>query len=389
MKKEINRPLLRAAYLVPFLVGSMPFGVAAAVPARPYITELFVNKSGVLGLAWSPVAGAATMRLQVSSLPLNGCPLDTSPRTTCAVNKVVPLTGPLNPAANTGVAVSGFNGGNIFARLVAVDATGKLMTDGAWMQVPHYLGLTSGGKAWPLPSVVPGQPVTVSASVTNGTLATELWAFDIQGNSSTKTKSGLNFTVTPMTAGAQQTWVLKSKTTTGLVIDQGFVNVTLPPLVTKEQLGSMLLGDKYNGVTQNYLAFFSGYGYHPGIDYRAQSRLPVYSPVSGYVMYADPSGVGYGQVGVKIDGGSTGFIFMHLSSTYVKVGQHISKGCVIGVSGSSVPKGVKSVDPHLHVETREGAYQGANYFGSPSNYGVNRDPASIVRGFSAPTKQPC
>ena len=43
----------------------------AAIPATPLITEIFVNKNGVLGLAWNPVVNAASVRVQVQTALLH------------------------------------------------------------------------------------------------------------------------------------------------------------------------------------------------------------------------------------------------------------------------------------------------------------------------------
>ena len=362
----------------------------AAIPATPLITEIFVNKNGVLGLAWNPVVNAASVRVQVQTTGAKSfCKLDATKPVGCVVNQAVALKGPLAPALNTGISVAAYNSGNVFVRLAAVDSTGKNWLYTNWIAAPRYLGLTSGGKAWPLPSVESGKSLTVSATISNTTSMMDLWAFDINGNLPAKSRSGVNFTVTPVPIG-NQAWVLKSKSGAGgLVVDQGTVPVVAAS-VTAQQLGQMMLGNNYSGITLPYLEYYSGGplgggkfgGYHPGIDYRASMRTPVYSPVSGYVQKVDS--LGYGQVGIKIDGTSTGFIFIHLASINVKVSQYVSKGCLIGYSGKT-----GATDPHLHVEAREGAYNGAFYFKDKKAIGVNKDPASVVKGYSAPSRLPC
>jgi hypothetical protein len=362
----------------------------AAIPATPLITEIFVNKNGVLGLAWNPVVNAASVRVQVQTTGAKSfCKLDATKPVGCVVNQAVALKGPLAPALNTGISVAAYNSGNVFVRLAAVDSTGKNWSYTNWIAAPRYLGLTSGGKAWPLPSVESGKSLTVSATISNTTSMMDLWAFDINGNLPAKSRSGVNFTVTPVPIG-NQAWVLKSKSGAGgLVVDQGTVPVVAAS-VTAQQLGQMMLGNNYSGITLPYLEYYSGGplgggkfgGYHPGIDYRASMRTPVYSPVSGYVQKVDS--LGYGQVGIKIDGTSTGFIFIHLASINVKVSQYVSKGCLIGYSGKT-----GATDPHLHVEAREGAYNGAFYFKDKKAIGVNKDPASVVKGYSAPSRLPC
>jgi hypothetical protein len=362
----------------------------AAIPATPLVTEIFVNKNGVLGLAWNPIANAASVRVQVQTSGAAAyCKLDATKPAGCLVNQIVTLKGPLAPALNTGISVAAYNGGNVVVRLVAIDSTGKNWRSTGWIAAPRYRGMTSGGKAWPLASVESGKSLTVSATISNTTSMMDLWAFDINGNLPAKSRSGVNFTVTPVPVG-NQAWVLKSKSgANGLVVDQGTVPVVAAS-VTAQQLGLMMLGNNYSKITLPYLEYYSGGplgggkfgGHHPGIDYRASMNTPVYSPVSGYVQKVDS--LGYGQVGVKIDGTSTGFIFVHLASINVKVSQYVSKGCLIGYSGKT-----GATAPHLHVEAREGAYNGAFYFKDNKAVGVNKDPASVVKGYSAPSRLPC
>lgn len=230
----------------------------AAIPATPLITEIFVNKNGVLGLAWNPVVNAASVRVQVQTTGAKSfCKLDATKPVGCVVNQAVALKGPLAPALNTGISVAAYNSGNVFVRLAAVDSTGKNWSYTNWIAAPRYLGLTSGGKAWPLPSVESGKSLTVSATISNTTSMMDLWAFDINGNLPAKSRSGVNFTVTPVPIG-NQAWVLKSKSGAGgLVVDQGTVPVVAAS-VTAQQLGQMMLGNNYSGITLPYLEYYSG-----------------------------------------------------------------------------------------------------------------------------------
>lgn len=59
----------------------------AAIPATPLITEIFVNKNGVLGLAWNPVVNAASVRVQVQTTGAQSfCKLDATKPVGCVVN---------------------------------------------------------------------------------------------------------------------------------------------------------------------------------------------------------------------------------------------------------------------------------------------------------------
>src|SRR3989442_763456 len=70
------------------------------------------------------------------------------------------------------------------------------------------------------------------------------------------------------------------------------------------QLGRLLLHDNYSIITLPYRAVYADGptspttkgGYHPGIDYRAQTPLPVFSPVNGSVDSFDPDGRNLGRL---------------------------------------------------------------------------------------------
>jgi murein DD-endopeptidase MepM/ murein hydrolase activator NlpD len=87
-------------------------------------------------------------------------------------------------------------------------------------------------------------------------------------------------------------------------------------------------------------------GYHSGVDYRAWMGLSILAPANGVVimnqhLQARGNAIlidhGWGLV--------TGF--WHLSESYIKVGQQISRGDIIGSVGNS---GL-STGSHLHFET--------------------------------------
>jgi murein DD-endopeptidase MepM/ murein hydrolase activator NlpD len=95
---------------------------------------------------------------------------------------------------------------------------------------------------------------------------------------------------------------------------------------------------------------------HTGLDFGVPSGTEVLSTIDGVVQYVEPiTTVGYGlNVGVK---GADGLIhyFAHLSAANVVVGQQISAGEVIALSGNSGGTAGKPMDEHLHMGTyREG-----------------------------------
>jgi murein DD-endopeptidase MepM/ murein hydrolase activator NlpD len=347
----------------------------AAIPATPLVTEIFVNKNGVLGLAWNPVANAAAVRVQVQTDATSAfCKLDTTKPAGCFVNQAVTLNGPLAPTLNTGIFVAAYNSGNVFVRLVAVDSTGKNWRSTGWIAAPRYMGMTSGGSAWPLSLVTSGQPVTVTAAMANGTSMTSLWVFDIQGNSPNKSRTGMNFTVTPGTIGSRQTWVLKSRaatpTTNGLVIDTGVVNVVAPPCggagyMDLPYVGRFKVSQGNNGITSHRVLEVSAENTY-AIDFALPSGTPLRSPVNGTIIgaknYVSPSGGGAGGGGrvLVIQDSATGkkIVLMHLKSI-VKTSGSVKKGDVVaqsGQSGCTKKEGCSETRfaPHLHMHLWNG-----------------------------------
>jgi murein DD-endopeptidase MepM/ murein hydrolase activator NlpD len=89
------------------------------------------------------------------------------------------------------------------------------------------------------------------------------------------------------------------------------------------------------------------YRFHEGIDLRAAVGTRVYASKTGRVIFAGQKG-GYGKiVGIEHKGNFTTW-YGHLSRIRVKVGQTVSQGKVIGLSGNT---GI-STGPHLHFEIR-------------------------------------
>ena len=89
------------------------------------------------------------------------------------------------------------------------------------------------------------------------------------------------------------------------------------------------------------------YQHHAGIDFRASTGTRVYASKTGKVIFAGRKG-GYGKlVGIEHPDDFTTW-YGHLSRIRVKVGQTVSQGKVIGLSGNT---GI-STGPHLHFEIR-------------------------------------
>lgn len=91
-----------------------------------------------------------------------------------------------------------------------------------------------------------------------------------------------------------------------------------------------------------------GLGYHTGVDLEAASGTPVKAVHGGTVVSVNGAGSAYGNhVAIKhADGVYT--LSAHLSSVSVSVGQTVTAGQTIGLSGSTG----NSTGPHLHFELR-------------------------------------
>lgn len=102
---------------------------------------------------------------------------------------------------------------------------------------------------------------------------------------------------------------------------------------------------------------------HAGIDYRARTPTKVTSPVEGVVVKMkyrgklySPQNDPWGTIMVETQGEKLMyFMFLHMSKSFVKAGDKVQIGCVVGLTGK---KG--TIFPHLHVEYKEfqkGAYR--------------------------------
>jgi LysM repeat protein len=91
------------------------------------------------------------------------------------------------------------------------------------------------------------------------------------------------------------------------------------------------------------------HGYN-GIDIGTYVGTPIMAAASGEIIIARSSGWngGYGKYVVISHYNGTQTLYAHLSSTYVSVGERVSQGQVIGLSGNTG----NSTGPHLHFEVR-------------------------------------
>lgn len=93
---------------------------------------------------------------------------------------------------------------------------------------------------------------------------------------------------------------------------------------------------------------------HPGVDVRAYQGTKIYAATSGYVAKARDNGLGYSYI-MLIHANSFSTVYGHISKFYVKQGEYVSKGEVIGLTGGmpgTPGAGRLSTGPHLHFEVR-------------------------------------
>jgi len=96
---------------------------------------------------------------------------------------------------------------------------------------------------------------------------------------------------------------------------------------------------------------FSGEGaFHKGVDISALSGQNVRATADGIVVHAEWASGGYGRLVVIDHGGGIQTYYAHLSKFYVKAGQEIRRGEVVGLVGSSG----RVTAPHLHYEVHMG-----------------------------------
>ncbi len=85
--------------------------------------------------------------------------------------------------------------------------------------------------------------------------------------------------------------------------------------------------------------------FHRGVDIAAKRGTKVFSPTSGFVVFAGRKG-GYGKVVEVQHDQSIMTRYAHLQKTLVSQGQVVHKGDVLGRTGNSG----RSTGPHLHLE---------------------------------------
>ena len=91
-----------------------------------------------------------------------------------------------------------------------------------------------------------------------------------------------------------------------------------------------------------------GTRFHPGIDFLAAAGTPIGAAARGRVVFAGPSGNGYGRLVEVAHAAGVVSMYAHLASLSVRVGQSVRVGTRLGRVGSSG----EASGPHLHFEVR-------------------------------------
>jgi murein DD-endopeptidase MepM/ murein hydrolase activator NlpD len=115
-------------------------------------------------------------------------------------------------------------------------------------------------------------------------------------------------------------------------------------------VGNAAIGTPYHQAGSNWSS-----GYHTGVDFLVWSGTPVHSVAAGTVVQAGADGAYGNDVIIKhADGKYT--LYGHLTRPLVSVGQTVTEGQEIGISGATG----NVTGPHLHFEVRTTPYYGSD-----------------------------
>jgi murein DD-endopeptidase MepM/ murein hydrolase activator NlpD len=138
--------------------------------------------------------------------------------------------------------------------------------------------------------------------------------------------------------------ILLEKLVAGQMEQAAPVGTSLAETVTTQAQKSEPSGRPVGGVlTQDY---HSG---HNGLDFGIPVGTPVETTMDGTVISAGWNNQGYGNL-VIVENGAYKTYYAHLSSIPVSVGDNVTAGTTIGLSGNTG----NSTGPHLHYEIRKG-----------------------------------
>lgn len=95
----------------------------------------------------------------------------------------------------------------------------------------------------------------------------------------------------------------------------------------------------------------NGHRFHEGIDLFAPLNTPIFASRSGRVVEAGYA-KGYGNCIIISHPNNITTIYAHLFRIYVRPGQFIRQGRIIGRTGKSGNANYHNIQPHLHFEVR-------------------------------------
>lgn len=147
-------------------------------------------------------------------------------------------------------------------------------------------------------------------------------------SSSSQSASGMTDMMTPLLM-----ITLLEKLTALLVDDETAAQTISNEAPSGRPVGGVLTQDFHPG--------------HNGLDFGIPVGTPVKATMDGRVTYAGWNDQGYGNL-VIVENGSHRTYYAHLSSIPVSVGDVVSSGATIGLSGNTG----NSTGPHLHYEIR-------------------------------------
>ena len=128
---------------------------------------------------------------------------------------------------------------------------------------------------------------------------------------------------------------------------------------SKIDLGINLIKPISSGYTITSRFGWRSSGNHTGLDVAAPTGTSIHASASGTVTAAGWSTSGYGYHVIINHGNGVETLYGHCSKLYVKEGQYVNQGDVIGAVGSTG----NSTGPHLHLEVRvNGAKYNPQYY---------------------------
>jgi murein DD-endopeptidase MepM/ murein hydrolase activator NlpD len=122
----------------------------------------------------------------------------------------------------------------------------------------------------------------------------------------------------------------------------------LPPTLPERYSGDLQWPLEAGIVSSEYGARWGKM--HKGIDIAADVGEPVYAIADGDVIYADDRMRGYGNVVIVRHDRRRTSLYAHNSELKVKVGDHVTRGSLVALLGSTG----HSTGPHVHFEIRDG-----------------------------------